>query len=221
MASTSKGRQVAIIVCRVRRTAVVRTVLSGVTLSVRGHTHSYPAVPVPVTYEVCGIHETGTSGSHYWVSCPTNSSGQNCSVGGYYVCQNHNHSYPAVPVPVTYEVCGIHETGTSGSHYWVSCPTNSSGQNCSVGGYYACQSHNHSYPAPRVRADIHRAVLGITTRCRVRAVRRVHRRILMRVNRIVIRIPPPRSSALRIRGRIVVGQCRMRRHARGTCVLYV
>ena len=118
---------------------------------------SAPTLPTPpVTYEPCGIHTTGTPGtpdSHHWVTCPTNSSGQNCSSGGYYACQSHRHSYPSTP-SVSYHVCGIHTTNVGGSHRWVTCPTNSSGQNCSSGGYYACQSHRHSYPSPPAPAVV-------------------------------------------------------------------
>ena len=126
---------------------------SGGYYACQSHTHSYPSPP-SVSYHICGIHTTNIGGSHRWVTCPTNSSGQNCSSGGYYACQSHTHSYPSPPPSVTYERCGIHTTGTSGSHSWVTCPTNSSGQNCSSGGYYACQSHTHSYPSPPAPAVV-------------------------------------------------------------------
>ena len=114
------------------------------------HTHTYDSSqnnssvsPLP-----CGLHTTGTSDAHRLVWCPTNSSGQNCSVGSSYVCQSHTHSYPSVPVQT--RPCG-HSQSSSGNHSWVSCPTNSSGQNCTSGGSYACQSHTHSYPSVPVQ----------------------------------------------------------------------
>ena len=124
---------------------------SGGYYACQSHRHSYPTT---TTYERCGIHTTGTSGSHSWVTCPTNSSGQNCSSGGYYVCQSHSHSYPSPPPSVSYHGCGLHTTSVGGSHHWVTCPTNSSGQNCSSGGYYVCQSHSHSYPSPPAPAVV-------------------------------------------------------------------
>ena len=66
------------------------------------------------------------------MTCPTNSSGQNCSSGGYYVCQSHSHSYPSPPAPAV--VCPANS--------WTGCRgTVSHATTCGRGHtYYTCNS---------------------------------------------------------------------------------
>ena len=77
---------------------------------------------------------------------------------------------PQTPEPSTpsYHACGSHETWQSGDHSAAGCGTSghyvcdgsdhsytycyvtdSNGNTCTVGGYYACQSHMHQYPEPQ------------------------------------------------------------------------
>lgn len=58
-----------------------------------------PSPSLPVTYEACGVHTTGTPGSHNLVGCPPNASGQPCTSVTHYVCLPHGHTYAAPPNP--------------------------------------------------------------------------------------------------------------------------
>ena len=55
--------------------------------------------------EDCGVHLTGTSGSHAWVSqCTSSSNNTTCTnTTGYYACDPHTHQYPSGSNQVTYE----------------------------------------------------------------------------------------------------------------------
>ena len=122
------------------------------------HKHTYPAVPPPPP--PCGVHTSGTNGSHHWIaSCAVTSRGQTCTnTSGYYACTPHTHTYPSPPLP-----CGVHTSGTNGSHHWIaSCAiTNSRGQTCTnTSGYYACTPHTHTYPSPPLPCGVHQRGSG-------------------------------------------------------------
>ena len=110
-----------------------------------------PPEDPPVTLLVCGIHSSGTSGNHSWVSSCTVSNGTSTctNTSGYYACTPHTHTYKTPPKK--YEACGVHTLGTSGNHTSVSCPVNTRGDSCQTDGgtYFAClsASHTHSYPS--------------------------------------------------------------------------
>ena len=77
-------------------------------------------------------------------------------------------SNPDPPSTPSYHTCGSHETWQSGDHFAAGCDTSghyvcdgsdhsytycyvtdANGNTCTVGGYYACQSHMHQYPEPQ------------------------------------------------------------------------
>ncbi len=83
--------------------------------------------------------------------------------------QNEFQEPTSEPTPApSYHMCGSHETWQSGDHSAAGCGysghyvcdgsdhsytycyvTDANGNTCTVGGYYACQSHMHQYPEPQ------------------------------------------------------------------------
>ena len=83
--------------------------------------------------------------------------------------QNEFQEPTSEPTPApSYHTCGSHETWQSGDHFAAGCGTSghyvcdgsdhsytycyvtdANGNTCTVGGYYACQSHMHQYPEPQ------------------------------------------------------------------------
>ncbi len=80
---------------------------------------SNPDPPSTPSYHACSVHETTVSGNHSSTTPP-------CGVSSHatYACQigsNHKNA--------------------------VTCPTDSNGQDCDYGSYYACSPHTHAYPS--------------------------------------------------------------------------
>ena len=104
-----------------------------------------PAPPAPVTGD-CGIHTISTSqaANHASVNFA-------CASHTYYACQTpatsetNRHSHQTLP-------CGSHSgyrcTATSSHTQTTTCPSDTNGQSCSYGSYYACSPHTHAYPEP-------------------------------------------------------------------------
>ena len=102
-----------------------------------------PAPPASVT-GACGIHTISASqtANHASVSFA-------CGSHTYYACQTPStsetnlHSYQTLP-------CGSHSgyrcTATSSHTQTTTCPSDSDGQSCTYGSYYACSPHTHAYP---------------------------------------------------------------------------
>ena len=102
-----------------------------------------PAPPASLTGD-CGIHTISASqtANHASVSFA-------CGSHTYYACQTPStsetnlHSYQTLP-------CGSHSgyrcTAPSSHTQTTTCPSDSDGQSCSYGSYYACSPHTHAYP---------------------------------------------------------------------------
>ena len=102
-----------------------------------------PAPPAPVPGD-CGTHTIPASQVANHAS--TNFA---CGSHTYYACQTpatsetNRHSHQTLP-------CGSHSgyrcTATSNHTQTTTCPTDTNGQSCSYGSYYACSPHTHAYP---------------------------------------------------------------------------
>ena len=102
-----------------------------------------PAPPASVTGD-CGIHTISASQTANHASVNFG-----CASHTYYACQTPStsetnlHSYQTLP-------CGSHSgyrcTATSSHTQTTTCPSDSDGQSCSYGSYYACSPHTHAYP---------------------------------------------------------------------------
>lgn len=102
-----------------------------------------PAPPASLTGD-CGIHTISASqtANHASVNFA-------CASHTYYACQTpltsetNRHSYQTLP-------CGSHSgyrcTAPSSHTQTTTCPSDSDGQSCSYGSYYACSPHTHAYP---------------------------------------------------------------------------
>ena len=106
-----------------------------------------PPATTPTTVPgACGIHTISTSqaANHASVNFA-------CGSHTYYACQTpstsetNRHSYQTLP-------CGSHSgyrcTATSSHTQTTTCPSDTNGQSCSYGSYYACSPHTHAYPEP-------------------------------------------------------------------------
>ena len=106
-----------------------------------------PAPPASVT-GACGSHTIPASqaANHAAVNFA-------CGSHTYYACQTpstseqNRHRYRTLP-------CGSHSgyrcTATSSHTQTTTCPTDTNGQSCSYGSYYACSPHTHAYLDPPV-----------------------------------------------------------------------
>lgn len=112
----------------------------------------------PPSMHACGSHATTVSGDHSQITPPCGDSSHANIV--LYACQTGiTHATQITGYNGTFYECQPHQTFACGhtdltsnsyTHRSETCPTNSNGQACSSGSYYACQSHTHVYPTPAV-----------------------------------------------------------------------
>ncbi|MYB00598.1 hypothetical protein F4X90_13110 [Candidatus Poribacteria bacterium] len=129
---------------RTKTSAAARTF----SLPAQGTDQPVTAAPAPsasITGD-CGTHTISTSqaANHAAVNFA-------CGSHTYYACQTpatsetNRHSHQTLP-------CGSHSgyrcTATSSHTQTTTCPSDTNGQSCSYGSYYACSPHTHAYPEP-------------------------------------------------------------------------